>query len=78
MGNKRVIFSHFPIFDDNPYDKKYSIITTILEYIFKETQCNINIHGHTHSKIAKENFCKSACLELNNFEIWKEGELRLA
>ena len=66
---KRVMFSHFPVFDDNPYDKKYRKITKILEFIFKETKSDINIHGHTHSTKAKEKFCKSACLELNEFQL---------
>ena len=69
LKDKRVMFSHFPVFDDNPYDKKYSKITKVLEYIFKETKCDINFHGHTHSKRAKESFCKSVCLELNDFKI---------
>ena len=69
VNNQRVMFSHFPVFDNNPHDKKYSKITKILEYIFKETKCEINYHGHTHSAGAKEKFCKSACLELNDFKL---------
>jgi len=68
IDDKRVMFSHFPVFDDNPYDKKYSNITSVLEYIFEESKCDMNIHGHTHSHGAKEPFCKSACLELNDFD----------
>jgi len=68
VKDTRVMFSHFPVFDDNPYDQKYSNITKVLEYIFKTTKCSINIHGHTHSLKAKEDFCISACLELNGFE----------
>jgi len=71
INDKRVMFSHFPVFDDNPYDFKYSEITKVLEYIFKETKCDLNIHGHTHSIKAKEEFCKSACLELNEFKLIK-------
>ena len=67
IENTRVMFSHFPLYDNNPYDKKYSNITKVLEYIFKITKCSINIHGHTHSSKAKEDFCISACLELNKF-----------
>jgi len=74
INDKRVMFSHFPVYDDNPYDFKYSEITKILEYIFKETKCDLNIHGHTHSIKAKEEFCKSACLELNNFKLIKTDQ----
>jgi calcineurin-like phosphoesterase family protein len=73
--DKRIMFSHFPIFDNNPYDKKYSKITKVLEYIFKETKCDINIHGHTHSHKAKESFCKSACLELNDFNFLTKEDI---
>jgi len=69
INNKKVLFSHFPLFNDNPYDKKYKMITNVLEDLFVYLECDINIHGHTHSKAAKEGFCKSACLELNGFEV---------
>jgi calcineurin-like phosphoesterase family protein len=68
IDNKRIMFSHFPVFDNNPYDKKYKKITEVLELIFEITNCDINIHGHTHSKKANKDFCINACLELNNFK----------
>ena len=68
IDNKRVMFTHFPLFDDNPYDESYKPITSILESIYTKLQCDINIHGHTHSKGAKEDFCISACVELNDFK----------
>ena len=68
INNKRVMFSHFPVFDNNPYDKKYKKITEVLELIFEITNCDLNIHGHTHSKKANKDFCINACLELNNFQ----------
>jgi len=54
INNHRVMFSHFPVFDNNPYDKKYKKITNILDKIYTLTNCTLNIHGHTHSK--KSNF----------------------
>ena len=71
IEGERVMFSHFPVFDDNKYDKKYADITQVLEYLYIETGCSCNIHGHTHSKPAKESFCKSACLELTDYKIMK-------
>ncbi len=71
INGKRVMFSHFPVFNDNPYDEKFNDITTILEEIYVTTECDLNIHGHTHSAGAKEKFCKSACLELNGFKLLK-------
>lgn len=66
---KRVLFSHFPVFDDNEYDQKYKATTSVLEELYILFDCEVNIHGHTHSAGAKEKFCKSTCLELNNFKI---------
>ena len=63
IDGKRLMFTHFPLFDDNPYDKHYKNITTILEQIYIALDCDYNIHGHTHSKGAKEPFCISACVE---------------
>lgn len=68
IGNSRVMFTHFPLFNDNPYDGKYNNITKIFEYIYNELDCDINIHGHTHSKGAKKSFCKSVCVELIDFK----------
>ena len=75
INNTRVMFSHFPVFDDNPYDEKYKEFTDILEELYIISDCDINIHGHTHSAGAKENFCKSACLELNDFRILNVQEV---
>jgi len=69
IEDKIVMFSHFPVFDNNPYDEKYTNVTEILEFLFLECNCDINIHGHIHSKRAKERFCLNACLEYNGFEI---------
>ncbi|MDX1810053.1 MAG: metallophosphoesterase family protein [Sulfurospirillaceae bacterium] len=71
INDKRIMFSHFPIFNNNPHDTKYNSLTKVLEEIYIFTKCDINIHGHTHSAGAKEAFCKSACLELNDFKLLK-------
>ncbi len=75
VGGKRVLFSHFPVFDENPYDEKYSQVRNMLEFVFIECGCEINIHGHIHSLKAKEPFCVNACLEYNDFEIKRVEEL---
>jgi calcineurin-like phosphoesterase family protein len=71
FNGKRILFSHFPVFDDNPYDVKYKATTSVLEELYILFNCELNIHGHTHSAGAKEKFCKSACLELNDFKLLK-------
>lgn len=66
--DKRIMFTHFPLYNDNPYDEKYDEITNILEYAYEALKCDLNIHGHTHSQGAKEVFCKSVCVELIDFQ----------
>lgn len=74
-GGKRILFSHFPVFDDNPFDEKFKNITTVLEEIYMLCKCDINIHGHVHSKTAKELCCVNACVEHHNFRPVKFGQL---
>jgi calcineurin-like phosphoesterase family protein len=68
INGKRVLFSHYPVFNDNPYNEKYESITNALEEIFSLTNCDINIHGHTHSYIVGDKRCINACLEVNDFK----------
>ncbi len=63
-----VLFSHFPVFDDNPYDEKFADIREMLEFVFVECGCDLNVHGHIHSKQAKEPFCINASVERIGFE----------
>lgn len=69
LNGQKILFSHFPVFDNNPYDEKYKTTTDALEEVYMLFNCTLNIHGHTHSAGAKERFCKSACLELNDFKL---------
>lgn len=75
IDNTRVMFTHFPLFDDNPYDAKYKPITEVLESFYQELNCDVNIHGHTHSKGAKEDFCVSACVEMIDFKPVRLGSI---
>jgi calcineurin-like phosphoesterase family protein len=75
VSNKRIMFTHFPLFNDNPYDTHYKSITKPLEFLYKELRCDFNIHGHTHSHGAKESFCISACVEKIDFKPKKLKEL---
>jgi calcineurin-like phosphoesterase family protein len=68
IDGKRVLFSHYPVFNDNPYDEKYMDITNALEEIFNLTNCDINIHGHTHSYLVSDKRCINVCLEVNDFK----------
>ncbi len=68
IGDRVVLFSHFPVFDDNPYDEKFSQVREMLEFLFVECGCDLNIHGHIHSQKAKEPFCINASVEHTGFK----------
>jgi len=67
INDKRILFSHYPVFNDNPYDEKYKNISELLKEIFSICNCDINIHGHTHSYCVNDTRCINACLEVNDF-----------
>lgn len=69
VEGRPVLFSHFPVFDANPYDEKFNPITHVLEEVYLQTGCIANVHGHTHSSRAKESFCLNMCLEANDFKL---------
>lgn len=59
FGDKRIMFSHFPLITDNIFDiKKYGSEIERLYEIFKEFDCNVSIYGHTHSNynVEQKNF----------------------
>jgi calcineurin-like phosphoesterase family protein len=68
INGKRILFSHYPVFNNNPYDEKYKSISELLKEIFNLCNCDINIHGHTHSYIVNDKRCINACLEANDFK----------
>jgi calcineurin-like phosphoesterase family protein len=75
IEGKRVLFSHYPVFNDNPYDEKYKNITNLLKDVFEVCECDINIHGHTHSYVVKDKRCVNACLEVNCFKPLEIGDI---
>ena len=49
----RILFSHYPIYNNNEWDlKKYGNITDMLEDVFESYGGEINFAGHTHSKLS--------------------------
>ena len=67
---KRILFSHYPVFDDNTYDRANKRIrsrTVIFEEIFKKFNCDMNIHGHVHSKRTSFDKCVNVSVEKLDF-----------
>jgi calcineurin-like phosphoesterase family protein len=51
INGQKILFSHYPIKNSIIWDiKKYGPITDLLEKIYETVGCQVNIHGHTHSK----------------------------
>jgi len=66
MEGKIILFSHYPIINDNPDDDRFQNTSKFLEELFNLCNCDINIHGHTHSHIVKDKRCFNASLDAND------------
>jgi len=62
------MFTHFPLFHECPYDKEKPFYRSIelLERLFLEYECDLNIHGHTHEVNSK--FKKSFNVSVENID----------
>lgn len=53
INGYKILFSHYPIYNNNEWDvKKYGQITDMLEDVFNGYDGEINIAGHTHTKLS--------------------------
>lgn len=51
INNKEVLFSHYPVFSEREYEsEKILERKKIFEDFYNDFCCDINIHGHLHSK----------------------------
>ena len=74
----RFLFSHYPVFDNDQYDRKNPNIVprmNRLEEVFNEYNCDFNVHGHTHSIQPDFNKCINASLEQIKFKPIELAEL---
>ena len=75
FGKERILFSHFPVFDSYPENKRYERGKRILEALYEEAQCTLNIHGHTHSNDTKNSFCINVSADKSAMFPRKLGEI---
>lgn len=77
INNKRIMFSHFSIFDidDERFDKKYKEDIESLKSIYKQYNCELNIHGHVHSRKLINKSTEPVCVEQTNFYPLKISEV---
>jgi len=52
FNGTKVFFSHFPLFHKDKHDMKKPFYKgiEIMENLYEELKCDINIHGHTHEQ----------------------------
>ncbi|MHA1338484.1 MAG: metallophosphoesterase [Promethearchaeota archaeon] len=67
IAGVRILFSHLPVYDDNFYDMKFNESRKRLQEVFKKHKCEINIHGHIHSKTANCEVCYNVSVEKTGF-----------
>ena len=68
INNKKILFSHFPLFGHDYKDPRFPDMKAALEEIYNDFNCDINIHGHTHSYNLNNTLNINVSLENINFK----------
>jgi calcineurin-like phosphoesterase family protein len=69
--DKKCLFSHYPVFDNDDWDRKNKMIApriSVLETIFTANECNLNVHGHIHSNDGAFKYSKNVSFERIGFK----------
>jgi calcineurin-like phosphoesterase family protein len=64
LDGRRVMFSHIPIISD---ERRYTHTASQLLELFEKYECDINIHGHTHSEVVDDPRCRCVSVEQIGF-----------
>ena len=75
---KRVLFSHYPVFENDNYDFKNPKISSrirTLENLFQYYGCDYCVHGHSHSRKNTKSFNINVSLEQTDFKPIRLGEI---
>jgi calcineurin-like phosphoesterase family protein len=77
IEDKIIMFSHIPANLDyySNHDNKYISTIKVLDHIFKKLNCDINIHGHTHSRSIQDSRFINVSCENIGFTPIKLGDL---
>ena len=70
LGNIKILFSHYPVYDNDEWDRKNQKIAPrvkVFETIYSAHQCELNIHGHIHSGKSDFKNSRNASFENINF-----------
>jgi calcineurin-like phosphoesterase family protein len=71
INNKKCLFSHYPVFDSDEYDRRNPNIKPRIEFlenVYKLQDCDLSIHGHTHSNNSKFTSAINVSFEALNFK----------
>lgn len=63
----RILFSHFPV-NERKRNDRFALQRDIIDYAFKIAKCDINIHGHNHSRKSKHKYCINVSTEVTDFK----------
>lgn len=78
FDDKPVMLSHYSLFNDDEYDHQNELIPKrmkVLEDMYESFGCELNIHGHLHSKTSGFEDAKTVCLEHLDFKPVKIGSI---
>lgn len=73
---KKIMFSHYPIFHSDEYDREIvQFEKAHLCSLFVEEKCEVNIHGHIHDADTSNQLSINVCVEKTGFAPVKIEEL---
>lgn len=68
INHQRILFSHYPCFYEDVYAKEIeNERKVVLESLFEWCNCDVNYHGHIHSKINEDTRCVNVSVEQTGF-----------
>lgn len=68
IDHQRILFSHYPCFYNDPYANALeNERKAVLEALFDWCNCDLNYHGHIHSKINEDKRCVNVGVEHTGF-----------
>ncbi len=74
LNGCRILFSHFAINEKEEDDRRYLVEKAFLRELYGEYKCDINIHGHNHTRSINHDECVSVCVEHTLFTPVRLGQ----
>lgn len=74
VDNVRILFSHFPV-DERRKNDKHWRARDLIDFAYHLADCELNVHGHIHSRDSRHHYCFNASTEKLNFRPRKLKEI---